>query len=114
MRMCLLLAAFSLIPHLVAVPSLAEEQNTFASLGRLAAAVVLILGAITGFGSYGPVGYWRLCSPLAVGLHQWQVGYFERVLKLNEAQKSLLDGLSLASAEANKAIAASCDGDRIL
>jgi hypothetical protein len=89
------------IVSLVAAGAVAEERNA-------AMSVVLLPGAITGIGSYGPLGFRRLCSPLSLGLNEWHVGFIERLIKPNEAQRELLNKLLAASLDAKKAIASSC------
>jgi hypothetical protein len=67
---------------------------------------LVLPGAMTGYGTMEPTGYRRLCSPQSVGLYQLRVIWVERLLKLTDAQKTLLDELSAASMEARAAIAA--------
>ena len=100
------LAAIALVWLIVQVASgvlLAEERQVAA-----APSSVLIPGSITGAGSYGPLGYWRLCAPLSVALVEWRIGFVERLLKPSEAQKDLLSKVAIASAAAKQAIASSC------
>ncbi len=87
-----LTAIVSLVAQLLAGAALAEEQSAPASVN-----LVMLPGAITGVGSYGPVGYWRLCSPLSVGLNEWHVSFIERLLKPSDAQRELLKKLLVAS-----------------
>jgi hypothetical protein len=70
--------------------------------------LVLIPGAMIGFGTMGPTGYRRLCSPQSVGLYQLRMTWIERLLKLSDAQKPLLNELSARSMEARAAITAAC------
>ena len=95
-----------LIAQLIAGAALAEEQSAPASVN-----LVMLPGAMTGVGSYGPIGYLQLCSPLSVGLNEWHVGFIDRLLKLSDAQRELLSKLSVASSDARKAIALSCPGE---
>ena len=95
-----------LIAQLIAGAALAEEQSASASVN-----LVMLPGAMTGVGSYGPIGYLQLCSPLSVGLNEWHVGFIDRLLKLSDAQRELLSKLSVASSDARKAIALSCPGE---
>ena len=101
-----LTAVMPLIAQLIAGATLAEEQSTPASVN-----LVMLPGAMTGVGSYGPIGYLQLCSPLSVGLNEWHVSFIERQLKLSDAQRELLSKLSVASSDAKKAIALSCPGE---
>lgn len=101
-----LAAVLPLIAQLIAGAALAEEQSASASVN-----LVMLPGAMTGVGSYGPIGYLRLCSPLSVGLNEWHVGFIDRLLKLSDAQRQLLSKLSVASSDARKAIALSCPGE---
>jgi hypothetical protein len=63
-------------------------------------ASVLLPGAVTGVETYGLFGYWRLCNPRSVALHEWQMGYVQRLIRPNDAQRQLLDELASASAKA--------------
>ena len=101
-----LTAVMLLIAQLIVGATLAEEQSTPASVN-----LVMLPGAMTGVGSYGPIGYLRLCSPLSVGLNEWHVSFIERQLKLSDAQRELLSKLSVASSDAKKTIALSCPGE---
>ena len=101
-----LTAIMLLIAQLIAGAALAEEQSAPAAVN-----LVMLPGAMTGVGSYGPIGYLRLCSPLSVGLNEWHVSFIERQLKLSDAQGELLSKLSVASSDAKKAIALSCPGE---
>ena len=101
-----LTAVMLLIAQLIAGATLAEEQSAPASVN-----LVMLPGAMTGVGSYGPIGYLRLCSPLSVGLNEWHVSFIERQLKLSDAQRELLSKLSVASSDAKKTIALSCPGE---
>lgn len=101
-----LTAVMLLVAQLIAGAVLAEEQSAPASVN-----LVMLPGAMTGVGTYGPIGYLRLCSPLSVGLNEWHVGFIERQLKLSDAQRELLSKLSVASSGARKTIALSCPGE---
>jgi hypothetical protein len=83
--------------QLLAGASIAEERNAPASVD-----LVMLPGAITGVGSYGPAGYWRLCSPLSVGLNEWHVSFIEHLLKPSDAQRELLKKLLAASLDAKE------------
>jgi LTXXQ motif family protein len=91
-----------LTPSLVG-SSLAQESKT-----PTASTLVLLPGAITGLGSYGPLGYWRLCNPLSIGLSKWHVGFIERLIRPDITQVALLSKLADASSDATKAIATAC------
>jgi len=98
-------------PTLTLVASLVAQLlpgTAFAEQRDAAASAVLLPGAMTGVGSHGPVGYWRLCSARSVGLNEWQVGFIERLLKPDDAQSELLNKLRAASLDAKNAIASSC------
>jgi len=101
-----LTAVMLLIAQLIAGAAFAEERSAAAS-----ANLVMLPGAMTGVGSYGPIGHLRLCSPLSVGLNEWHVSFIERQLKLSDAQRELLSKLSVASSDAKKTIALSCPGE---
>jgi len=101
-----LTAIMLLVTQLIAGAVLAEEQSAPVSVK-----LVMLPGAMTGEGSYGPIGYLRLCSPLSVGLSEWHVSFIERQLKLSDAQRELLSKLSVASSDARKTIALSCPGE---
>ena len=101
-----LTAVLPLIAQLLTGTSFAEERTT-------AATSVMLPGRLTGVDSYGPVGYLRLCSPLSVGLNEWQVSFIARLLKPSDAQRELLSKLSAASSDARKEIALSCPGETI-
>ena len=91
-----------LIAQTVAAPTFAEEQKTSAT------SLVLIPGALGRVESYGPMGYWRLCSPQSIGLAEWRTTFLERLIKPNNSQLELLRRLEVASAAAKSAIASSC------
>jgi len=73
-----------------------------------ASSLVLIPGAMRGFGTMGPTGYRRLCAPLSVGLYEWRVQWVDRLLHPTEAQRALLGELLAASSKARETIAAAC------
>ena len=91
-----------LIAQAVAAPTFAEEQKTSAT------SLVLIPGALGRVESYGPMGYWRLCSPQSIGLTEWRTSFLERLIKPNNSQLELLRRLEVASTAAKSAIASSC------
>ena len=103
-----LLAIVSLVVQLSLGAAIAEERSAPASVN-----LVMLPGAITGIGSNGPVGYWRLCSPLSVGLNEWHVGFIERLIKPSDVQRELLKKLLAASSDAKKAIVSSCPEETI-
>jgi len=108
-----LAAVLSLLPYLVVGSLFAEEPKRSTSAATSRATFVLIPGSITGIETYGPLGYWRLCAPRAVGLIEWHVGFIERLLKPTEAQRSSLNGLVVASADAKEAISSACPKETI-
>lgn len=71
-------------------------------------ATVYVPGLMTGPGSFGPIGFRRLCDLRVVGLAEWKVAWIERTLRLTPAQKSLLDALQLVSSQAKADVAAGC------
>ena len=77
------------------------------------ATMVLLPGALTGVGSHGPIGYWRLCEPLSIGLNEWRIGFIEQLLKPSDAQKELLKKLLPASSEAQNTIKPACSKETI-
>src|SRR6516164_6507525 len=87
-----------LIAQAVAAPTFAEEQKTSAT------SLVLIPGALGRVESYGPMGYWRLCSPQSIGLTEWRTSFLERLIKPNNSQLELLRRLEVASTAAKSAI----------
>lgn len=101
-RLALLAIVLFLTPSL-AGSSLAQEKKI-----ETASTLVLLPSAIMGLGSYGPLGYWRLCNPLSVGLNEWRVGFIERLIRPNVSQTTLLNKLIDASSDATKAIATAC------
>src|SRR6516165_12721042 len=96
------LALMLLIAQLTCASSVAEEQKTPAE------SLILVPGALSRMESYGPIGFWRLCSPQSVGLTEWRSSYLERLIKPNKSQLEMLGKLQTASAEAKKIIASSC------
>lgn len=105
-RLLTLLGAATILAQLVLEPAFARDQSH-------ASPTVLLPGAITGVGSHGPSGYWRLCEPISVGLNEWRVGFIEQLLKPSDAQKELLKKLLPASAEAKNAIESVCSKETI-
>ena len=103
MRQWLKLAPLVLvIAQTVATSTFAEEQKTSAT------SLVLIPGALGRVESYGPMGYWRLCSPQSIGLTEWRTSFLEHLIKPNNSQLELLRRLEVASTAAKSAIASSC------
>jgi hypothetical protein len=72
------------------------------------AQTVLIPGSLRGFGSAGPTGTDRLCSPLAIGLYEWRIDWVARQLRPTDAQAALLRDLAERSANARHIIADAC------
>jgi LTXXQ motif family protein len=97
-----LLPLVLLLVQVTAAPGFAEERKIAAT------SLVLIPGALRRVESYGPMGYWRLCSPQSIGLTEWRASFLERLLKPNNPQQELLHRLEVASAAAKSAIASSC------
>jgi hypothetical protein len=93
--------------------SFAIEQKRTSTGPTLGEPVVLIPGAMTGVETWGPVGYWRLCSPHSIALMEWEVKFAQRILRPNDTQKELLDELSVASMTAKSTIASSCQKETI-
>ena len=106
-RSLVFIIALLFIAPLIARGSTAQERPISATN------LVLLPGALTGIGSYGAIGYRRLCAPRAVGLNEWQVSFVERLLKPNVAQKELLSRLLTASSAARNEIALSCNEEKI-
>src|SRR6266508_1547951 len=102
-----LTAALLLAVFIGAGPSPAEQVNA-PKPDTPSANLVLIPGAMRGFGTMGPTGYRRLCAPLSVGLYEWRVQWVERLLKLTDAQRTLLNDLLAASTKAKETIAVAC------
>ena len=101
----------SLTGQLFAGSSFAEEpaQNVSAS----STALILVPGRLTGIETFGPLGYWRLCSPRSIGINEWQVGFLKRQIRPTAPQMELLNKLQAASAAAKNAIASSCGKEKI-
>jgi hypothetical protein len=107
-RRSLMLVAIVSLLAMIGGTSFAEEQQVPAST-----TLVLLPGAMKGIGSYGPIGYWRLCAPHSIALNEWQVGFIERLLKPRDSQKELLNKLLSASSTARSAISSSCPEEEI-
>lgn len=75
-------------------------------------ATVYIPGLMTGPGSFGPIGFRRLCDLRVTGLVEWRVTWIERAIKPNDAQKAALGHLQTASTQARTTIAAVCSRAR--
>ena len=102
------LAALLALAILASVaPSLAEEANVANPLMG-APNFILIPSALTGVGTKGSTGYWRLCDPLSIGLNEWRTQWVEGVIKSTDLQRTLLNALMIASAAAKEMIAAAC------
>lgn len=87
-----------------AAPAAAEQIRATAPK----AAVVLVPGTLTGPGSMGWRGARRFCDPRSVGLAEWRPAVITRMLKLDDAQKVVLNELSEPSAKALELIASAC------
>ena len=96
------LALMLLIAQLTSASSVAEEQKTPVE------SLILVPGALSRMESYGPMGFWRLCSPQSVGLTEWRSSYLEHLIRPNKSQMEMLVNLQAASATAKKIIASSC------
>jgi LTXXQ motif family protein len=101
------LALVLLMAQAISLPCSAEDQKT------LAASVVLIPGALSRVESYGPLGYWRLCSPQSIGLNEWRVSFVENLIKPTNAQVELLRKLQIESAAVKNVIASSCTKETV-
>jgi len=77
------------------------------------AETVLIPGSLKGFGTMGPSGVHRLCSPLVIGLYDWHVDWVTRIVKPNVEQGARLHDLVAASGKVKDVIAAACHDDQI-
>jgi hypothetical protein len=71
-------------------------------------ATVYVPGLMTGPGSFGPIGFRRLCDLRIVGLVEWRVRFIERTLRPNATQRAALGELFLASSKGRRAVAAAC------
>ena len=91
-----------LMVHSIETASFAEEEKVSA------ASLILIPGALGRIESYGPMGYWRLCSPQSIGLTEWRAGYLEHLIKPTSSQMDSFGRLQVASAAAKNTIASSC------
>ena len=101
------LAIVSVMAQFITAFSFAEEQKISAS------SLILIPGGLSRIESYGPLGYWRLCSPQSIGLTDWRASYLERLIKPTNSQMELLNKLQVVSAAAKNAIASSCASETI-
>ncbi len=63
-RLWTLVWAATILAQLLLDPGFAKDQN------HASPTTVLLPGAISGVGSHGPIGYWRLCEPLSIGLNE--------------------------------------------
>lgn len=96
------LALVVLMAQTVLASSLAEEQKISG------ASPILLPGALGKIESYGPMGYWRLCSPQSIGLTEWRADYVQGLIKPTTSQMELVVRLQEASAAAKNTIASSC------
>lgn len=107
-----LAASLLLTAYFMSAPCLATHDLA-ASAKPTKSASVLLPGAVTGVETYGPFGARRLCNPRSVALNEWQMGYVQRLIRPNDAQKQLLDELASASVNAKAAIAAACPKEQL-
>ena len=91
-----------LMAQTVSGSSLAEEQKVSGP------SLILLPGALGNVDSYGPLGYWRLCSPQSIGLTEWRADYLRYLIKPTTSQMELVGRLQAASAAAKNTIASSC------
>ena len=70
--------------------------------------LVLIPGSLKDQGSMGPTGKYRMCSPLVLGLNQWQADWITRLIRPSDDQKERLRVLAMDSAKITDLIAAAC------
>ena len=106
-RLLRVVGAAIIVSQLFLVPGFAKDQN------GPSPTTVLLPGAISGIGSHGPIGHWRLCEPLSIGLNEWRIGFIEQLLKPTDAQKELLKKLLPASSEAKNGIESACSKETI-
>jgi hypothetical protein len=106
-RLLTVVGAATILAQFVLEPGFARDQT------HASPTTVLLPGAITGIGSHGPIGYWRLCEPLSIGLNEWRIEFIEQLLKPSDAQKELVKKLLPASAEAKNAIESACSKETI-
>lgn len=90
------------------VASAAAQTNGFAAR----TATVYVPGLLTGPGSFGPIGFRRLCDLRVVGLVEWRVRYIERTIQPTEPQKVALVALYSASTQARNTLATACPKTR--
>jgi hypothetical protein len=102
-----ILGLLLLLAQSFSAPSSAQDQKTWST------SVILIPGAMGRVESYGPMGYWRLCSPQSIGLTEWRVGYLQHLITLTASQTELFGRLQVASAAAKNAIASSCTKETV-
>jgi hypothetical protein len=82
------------------------------SAGSARNALVYVPGLMSGPGSFGPVGFRRLCDLRVTGLVEWRVNWIERVVNPTNAQKAALANLLTASTEAKQLVVAACKNTR--
>ena len=96
-----------LLAQSLSAPSSAQDQKTSTT------SVILIPGALGRVESYGPMGYWRLCSPQSIGLTEWRTTYLQHLITPTASQMELFGRLQAASAAAKNAIASSCTKETV-
>lgn len=101
---------FVVVVLLGAGAPVASAQTDNAITARTA--TVYVPGLMTGPGSFGPVGFRRLCDLRVAGLVEWRVRFIERTLQLDAAQKTALAALFDASAQGRRTVAAACPSTR--
>ena len=101
------MAVVLLIAQLSSASCFAEEQKASAE------SLILVPGALSRIESYGPMGFWRLCSPQSVGLNEWRLSFLEHLIRPSKTQMELLGRLQTASAAAKKIIASSCSKETV-
>jgi hypothetical protein len=101
------LALILLVVQISSASSFAEEQKTSAE------SLILIPGALSRIDSYGPMGFWRLCSPQSVGLTEWRSSYLEHLIRPSKSQMEMLGKLQTASVAAKNIITSSCTKETV-
>jgi LTXXQ motif family protein len=102
-----ILGLLLLLAQSFSAPSWAQDQKTSTT------SVILIPGALGRVESYGPMGYWRLCSPQSIGLTEWRTTYLQHLITPTASQMELFGRLQTASAAAKNAIASSCTKETV-
>ncbi len=101
-------ASACVVATLVGFTPAAAQQPNAATSNKDSRGSVLTPGIMAGPGTFGPIGFRRLCDPRSVGLTEWRTEWMERFLKPTDTQKKALQDLELASAKTIEMFSAAC------